>query len=183
MSTNHYVVNKDFLAALVERRKLIQDYEAENKEPPMVSNYIAKCIFDICTHLSYKPNFIGYSYRQEMVGDALENCLRVVNNFDPEKSSNPFAYFTQIAYYAFLRRIETEKKQSYIRGKLLDELPLEELINMDDCDGNPGEFIEQMRQNYYYDTAEYEAKKAKKKTEKEALELFMEPDEQPLIEV
>jgi hypothetical protein len=174
---NHYVVNKDFLAAIIERKKIV-DAMAEGEEKPVLSNYLAKCIFDICNHLSYKPNFIGYSYRQEMIGDALENCLRVVDNFDPEKSSNPFAYFTQIAYFAFLRRIETEKKQSYIRGKLLDELPLDELMDLEDFDGQPLDFVEQMRQNYYYDTAEYEAKKEKKKAEKDAkLEAFMNAEE------
>jgi hypothetical protein len=174
---NHYVVNKDFLAAIIERKKIV-DAMAEGEEKPVLSNYLAKCIFDICNHLSYKPNFIGYSYRQEMIGDALENCLRVVDNFDPEKSSNPFAYFTQIAYFAFLRRIETEKKQSYIRGKLLDELPLDELMDLEDFDGQPLDFVEQMRQNYYYDTAEYEAKKEKKKAEKAAkLEAFMNAEE------
>lgn len=174
---NHYVVNKDFLAAIIERKKIV-DAMAEGEEKPVLSNYLAKCIFDICNHLSYKPNFIGYSYRQEMIGDALENCLRVVDNFDPAKSSNPFAYFTQIAYFAFLRRIETEKKQSYIRGKLLDELPLDELMDLEDFDGQPLDFVEQMRQNYYYDTAEYEAKKEKKKAEKDAkLEAFMNAEE------
>ena len=66
-------------------------------------------VFKIANGLSYRPNFINYTYRQEMISDGIENCLQYIHNFDPEKSKNPFAYFTQIIYYAFIRRIQKEK--------------------------------------------------------------------------
>ena len=86
--------------------------------PPKVSDYMGECFYKIATHLSYRPNFINYTYREEMVGDGIENCIRYAKNFNPEKSKNPFAYFTQIIYYAFLRRIAKEKKQTTIRKRL-----------------------------------------------------------------
>src|SRR6056300_988739 len=121
----HYVNNKEFLAAMIERRGQIKEAEERGEEKPRVSNYIGECIYKIATHLSYKPNFINYSYREEMISDGIENCLQYLDNFNPDKSSNPFAYFTQIIYYAFLRRITKEKKQTYIKGKMIQELPME----------------------------------------------------------
>lgn len=108
----HYVNNKDFYDALiVYKNKMIENPDTK------VPDYIGKCIMAICTKLSTKPNFSGYSYRDEMVADGIENCIAAVNGFDPEKSSNPFAYFTQIAWNAFIRRITKEKKQQYIKHK------------------------------------------------------------------
>ena len=101
----HYVDNKVFLQAMVEWKKECR----EKGEQVPVTNYIGECFYKIATHLSYRPNFINYTYRDEMISDGIENCLQYVNNFDPEKSKNPFAYFTQIIYYAFLRRIQKEK--------------------------------------------------------------------------
>jgi hypothetical protein len=96
-----------------------KELAAERKIPP-VTDYIGKCFLDIANHLSYRPNFINYPYREEMIGDAIENCLMYASNFDPNKSKNPFSYFTQIIYFAFLRRIAKEKKQMYIRYKMLE---------------------------------------------------------------
>lgn len=174
MSNKHYVINKDFQAAMVERRLIVNKCKEEDKETPQISNYIAKCILDICNHLSYKPNFIGYSYRDEMVADAIENCFRVVDNFDSDNYKNPFAYFTQIAYFAFLRRIESEKKQAYIKGAMLADLPMDELMGLEDYDGTPLPFIEEMRQKYYFDTKDWEDKRKAKKKTKVNLEVFME---------
>ena len=117
----HYVDNKEFLKAMVERRELIEKAEAEGNPKPQVSNYIGECILKIATHLSYKPNFINYSYREEMISDGIENCLQYLDNFNPEKSKNPFAYFTQIIYYAFLRRIQKEKKYLYTKYKATED--------------------------------------------------------------
>ena len=104
----YYVDNKKFLEAMVEFRESVQKAQ-ENDEPrPIVPMYIAECIMKIATHLSYKPNFVNYSFRDEMISDGIENSLQYIDNFNPEKSSNPFAYFTQIIYYAFLRRIQKE---------------------------------------------------------------------------
>jgi hypothetical protein len=113
----NYVNNKDLLAALVEYQKKCKEAEDSGEDPPRVPNYVGECIFQIATRLATKPNFSGYSYKEDMISDGIENCLQYINNFDPEKSSNPFAYFTQIIWYAFLRRIQKEKKQMYIRFK------------------------------------------------------------------
>lgn len=108
----HYVNNRDFYEAIVVYKNKL----SENPET-RVSDYIGQCIVAICTKLSTKPNFIGYSYRDEMIADGIENCIDAVNGFNPEKSTNPFAYFTQIAWNAFIRRITKEKKQQYIKHK------------------------------------------------------------------
>lgn len=104
----HYVNNKDFYNALVEYKK-----NPDGKIP----DYIGVCIMQICNKLSTKYNFAGYTYRDEMVDDAIENCVKAIPGFDPEKSNNPFAYFTRTAWNAFIRRIGTEKKETYVKHK------------------------------------------------------------------
>ena len=99
----HYVDNKKFLEAMAAWRESCQDAENEGEEPPPLTNYIGECFLKIATHLSYRPNFINYSYRDEMISDGIQNCLQYAHNFNPEKSKIPFSYFTQIIYYAFLR--------------------------------------------------------------------------------
>ncbi len=116
----HYVDNELFLEAMVAWKVTVADAEAAGDPKPGVTEYIGKCFLDIAQHLSYRPNFIGYSYREEMVSDGIENCLMYCSNFDPAKSSNPFSYFTQIIYYAFLRRIQKEKKQQYIKFRCFE---------------------------------------------------------------
>ncbi len=116
----HYVDNEEFLVAMVAWKVTVAEAEAAGDPKPGVTEYIGKCFLDIATHLSYRPNFIGYSYREEMISDGIENCLMYCSNFDPEKSSNPFSYFTQIIYYAFLRRIQKEKKQQYIKFRCIE---------------------------------------------------------------
>ena len=106
----HYVDNVKFNKEMIEWKKLIQESEDCDEKRPPVTNYIAECFLKIAEHLSYRPNFMNYPYREDMVGDGIENCLLYAHNFDPSKSNNPFSYFTQIIYYAFLRRIEKEKK-------------------------------------------------------------------------
>ena len=113
----YYVDNKQFLAAMIEFRDSVLAAEAAGEERPKVPYYVADCIMKIATHLSYKPNFINYTFREEMISDGIENCLQYIDNFNPEKSKNPFAYFTQITYYAFLRRIQKEKKYLYTKYK------------------------------------------------------------------
>ena len=113
----NYVNNKDLLAALIEyKRKCVEAEECGDKNP-QVPDYIGKCIMLIAQRLATRPNFSGYMYKEEMVSDGIENCLQYIHNFNPEKSQNPFAYFTQIIWYAFLRRISKEKKQMYIKFK------------------------------------------------------------------
>ena len=117
----HYVDNKKFLVAMVEFKEKCRVAKENEKEQPPVSNYIGECFLKIATHLSYRPNFINYTYRDDMMSDGIENCLQYVKNFNPEKSKNPFAYFTQIIYYAFLRRITKEKKQSHVKNKMIEK--------------------------------------------------------------
>ena len=115
----HYVNNKEFTAAIAEHNRAVKEAVAKGEEPPRVTEYIGECIYKIATRLSTKPNFINYSYRDEMICDGIENCLQYLNNFNPEKSQNAFAYITQIIYYAFLRRIQKEKKQAAIKHKAI----------------------------------------------------------------
>ena len=130
----HYVNNKEFLEAIIERKELIAEAEAADEPTPQISNYLGECILKIANHLSYRPNFINYTYKEEMISDGIENCLQYISNFNPEKSSNPFAYFTQIIYFAFIRRITKEKKQSKIKDRLLKRSNIEEMIAVQDHD-------------------------------------------------
>ncbi len=103
---------------------------------PKVPNYVGECFLKIATHLSYKPNFVNYMFREDMICDGIENSLQYIHNFDPEKSTNPFAYFTQIIYYAFLRRIQREKKQLEIKNKILERSGYDEVLHMDSHTGD-----------------------------------------------
>lgn len=174
----HYVNNKEFLAAIIEYRGKVKDAEEEGKPKPRVSNYIGECILKIATHLSYKPNFIGYSYREEMISDGIENCLQYIDNFDPSKSSNPFAYFTQIIYYAFIRRISKEKKQSYVKHQLVRDLPFDAFDTLEGDDTQYSHaFLEFLQQNNAYDDSFMVLKEKKKKAAKASelpLDKFME---------
>lgn len=130
-SDNHYVDNKKLYTEMIKYINSYNEAKAEGREPPRASNYIGECIWMIANRLSTNRNFIGYTYREEMIGDAIENCLRYLHNFDPDKSKNPFAYFTQIMYYAFLRRIDKEKKQSYIKYKTMENsIAMNTLVEM-----------------------------------------------------
>ena len=122
--TEHYVDNKQFLQAMIEYRKVCVEAEQNNQEIPPVTNYIGECFLKIANHLSYRPNFINYTYKEEMISDGIENCLQYVKNFNPDKSNNPFAYFTQIIYYAFLRRIQKEKKHLFVKFKMTEQTNL-----------------------------------------------------------
>ena len=126
--TIHYVDNKKFLEAIIERKQSVREAEELGETKPQVSNYLGECILKIANHLSYRPNFINYTYRDEMISDGIENSLMYIDNFDPEKSRNPFAYFTQIIYFAFVRRITKEKKQQKIKDKLLKTSNISDLI-------------------------------------------------------
>ena len=124
----HYVDNKKFLAAIVERKEQIKEAEGVGDPKPQITNYLGECILKISNHLSYRPNFINYTYKEEMISDGIENSLQYIDNFDPEKSKNPFAYFTQIIYYAFIRRIAKEKKQQKIKERILLRSNIQDMI-------------------------------------------------------
>ena len=132
----HYVNNKEFLEAMTVYKKEVKKALKAKKDKPLVTDYIGSCFLKIANHLSYRPNFINYTFRDDMVSDGIENCLQYLDNFDPAKSSNPFAYFTQIIYYAFIRRIQKEKKQTTIKHKLIMD------SNYDDSALQPGDDAE-----------------------------------------
>ena len=138
----HYVDNKKFLIAMTEYRELRIKAEEEGKKRPQVTNYIGECYLKIANHLSYRPNFINYTYRDDMISDGIENCLQYMDNFDPEKSKNPFAYFTQIIYYAFIRRIQKEKKQQQVKQKMIANFGAEQM--MDQLEGDDTVYQSQM---------------------------------------
>ena len=138
----HYVDNAKFLEAMKEWKDQCKDAEASGDEKPRISNYIGECFLKIANGLSYRPNFINYSYRQEMISDGIENCLQYIHNFNPEKSKNPFAYFTQIIYYAFIRRIQKEKKQIQIKSKLIANTGVENM--MDQLQGDDAQYQSQL---------------------------------------
>ena len=125
----HYVDNKKFLEAMIEYRNKCIKAEEKNRKKPDVTNYIGECFLKIANHLSYRPNFINYTYRDDMISDGIENCLQYMSNFNPEKSNNPFAYFTQIIYYAFIRRIQKEKKQMQVKSKLIQNAGVENMMD------------------------------------------------------
>ena len=119
VQSEHYVNNKEFLEALIVFKDKCAVAKEKGEQRPQISNYIGGCFLKIATHLSYKPNFVNYMFREDMICDGIENCVQYIENFNPEKSKNPFAYFTQIIYYAFLRRIQKEKRQLEIKNKIL----------------------------------------------------------------
>jgi DNA-directed RNA polymerase specialized sigma subunit len=119
--SEHYVNNKEFLAALIKYREDIEIAQIQGKPKPRITNYLGECFLKIATHLSFKPNFVNYMFKDDMICDGIENCVQYIHNFDPQKSQNPFAYFTQIIHYAFLRRIQKEKKQLEIKNKILEK--------------------------------------------------------------
>ena len=170
----HYVDNKLFLSAMIEWKDKCKIAESNGEITPPVTNYIGECFYKIANHLSFRPNFINYTYRDEMISDGIENCLQYVKNFNPDKSNNPFAYFTQIIYYAFLRRIAKEKKQSHVKNKIIEKANVEFFTTMPSDERiysmqgfDPNAFL-----------PEEDVYKPKKKTvkKKKGLEEFMETD-------
>ena len=129
--SEHYVNNKEFLLALVDFKAECKVAEENGEPKPRINNYIGECFLKIATHLSYKPNFVNYMFREDMICDGIENCVQYIGNFDPSKSSNPFAYFTQIIYYAFLRRISKEKRQLEIKNKIITKSGYDQLFHSD----------------------------------------------------
>lgn len=172
LKANHYIDNAAFLAALIEHRNAVLIAKESDTILPPISNYLGDCFIKIARHLSYKSNFINYSYKDEMISDAIENCLAVVNNFDPAKSKNPFAYFTQITYFAFIRRIQREKKQLQTKYRYIDQLDINELITQEQDAGDfNNQFLDYLKtqlDGYDYEKVVSPATKAAiKKKEKE----------------
>ena len=157
----HYVNNKEFTAAVAEFNASVKLAEAEGKTPPQMSNYIGECIYKIATRLSTRPNFINYTYRDEMICDGIENCIQYIKNFNVEKSNNAFAYITQICYYAFLRRIQKEKKQVYIKQQVISDITQETMDSIDgDTTGMVNTNVEWMQDNMNH--VDYQPRKTKR---------------------
>jgi len=144
-NTAHYVDNKEFFAAMCEWKDQMIESESAGEPRPQCSRYIGECFVKICNHLAYKANFVNYSYRDEMVLDGIEQCLRYAHNFNPVKSKNAFAYFTQIAYYAFVRRIKKETKQDTTKLKYLSSMDLHELLNDIEGESSSNDFLQWVR--------------------------------------
>ena len=146
----HYVDNEQFLESMIKYQSELKQAKENSTELPQCPEYIGECFLKIANRLAFRPNFINYAFRDEMVSDGIENCIQYMNNFNPEKSSNPFAYFTQIIYYAFVRRIQKEKKQLYIKYKTMDsQAAMSENIEISQHD---------KEQNYSYETMTHDQK-------------------------
>jgi len=148
-ATQHYVDNKQFLAAMIIHKEKVNKAIENNGKKPDVTNYIGECFLKIANHLSYRPNFINYTFRDDMISDGIENCLQYLKNFNPDKSNNPFAYFTQIIYYAFIRRIQKEKKQTNIKYKMIEQGGIDEfsVLPGDTNNDYKNQFLEFLRKN------------------------------------
>lgn len=142
----HYVNNADFSQAVVDYVTAVNEARDNNKELPIVTDYIASCFLKIAEGLSHKSNFSRYTYREEMVMDAVENCLKAINNYNLETATrtgkpNAFAYFTQISWFAFLRRIAKEKRQQDVKLKYLEKSGIEQFVDLDLADEAAGAVI------------------------------------------
>ena len=183
----HYVNNKEFSEAVFNYAVEAQGARKANKEIPKVTDYIAKCFIRIAEGLSHRPNFVRYTYREEMVMDAVENCLRAIGNYNIETATrtgkpNAFSYFTQICYFAFIRRITKEKKQQDIKFRFIEKMGIEDFVQMgmdNDTANETMAYVDTLRQRIstvrQKDTAIKEFAKKEKQSKKEAdkLELFM----------
>lgn len=183
----HYVNNRDFSEAVMDYAISVRKANQKNQTIPTVTDYIAKCFIRIAEGLSHRPNFVRYTYREEMVMDAVENCLRAINNYNIETATrtgkpNAFSYFTQICYFAFIRRITKEKKQQDIKFKFIEKMGIEDFVQMgmdNDTANETMAYVDTLRQRIstvrQKDTILKEFAKEEKKKEKDAkkLELFM----------
>ena len=177
----HYVDNQKFYQEIIEHKRKVAEARERGLEDPKLSNYIGECIWKIATKLSTKPCFLNYSYREEMISDVIENCILYFNDYDPTKGSNPFAYFTQVIYFAFLRRINKEERNRYIIYKNFQETVINNghaghLIDGDDNHvmsvnlyDNINEFMERFEKKEA-------VKKEKRKIAKEGLIKFYEEE-------
>lgn len=175
----NYVNNADFYQAMKEYKTLCKLAEERGDEKPQITNYIGECIYQIAHRLSQKPNFINYTYREEMIGDGMENAVKCASNFDPDKSNNPFAYFTQVIYFAFLRRIEKEKKQMYIKHKVMENNMLtDQMVTRENGDSTGSAEYVDLDNDYIANFVEgYEAKMEEKREAARARNMKVESDQ------
>ena len=181
--TVHYVDNAKFLEEMIEYKRQYHISKSNDEELPIISEYLGSVFLKIAQRLSFRPNFINYAFKNDMISDGIENCLHYIHNFNPDKSSNPFAYFTQIIYYAFIRRIQKEKKQLYIKYKSMQNYEISpeyvEYMNYDEdfkttTDFKNSDFrvvVDEFVDNF--EKAKKKKAEVKKKVEPTTLELFM----------
>ena len=178
----HYVDNAVFLEAMIEYKKQYHISKENDEELPIISEYLGSVFLKIAQRLSFRPNFINYAFKDDMISDGIENCLHYIHNFNPEKSTNPFAYFTQIIYYAFIRRIQKEKKQLYIKYKSMQNYQImPEYMDIDRSNDVPNPVGDYNNSDFkvtvdnFVEAFEQSKKKkiVKKKVEPSNLELFM----------
>ena len=176
----HYVDNSEFLEAMIVYKKEYDDAIKNEKPLPIISEYLGSVFLKIAQRLSFRPNFMNYAFKNDMISDGIENCLHYIHNFNPEKSNNPFAYFTQIIYYAFIRRIQKEKKQLYIKYKSMQNYEIvPEYMDQENSNNNfisisdyKNSDFKVMVDDFVDNFEKSKKKKAVKKTESK-LELFM----------
>ena len=183
MANAHYVDNKKLYQSIVEYRKICKEKDEVGEIRPPIPTYIGHCMLMIANRLATKPNFANYSYKDEMISDGIENCVCYFDNYNPDRYDNPFAYFTQIIYFAFLRRIQKEKKQLYIKHKSLENsVIMNELVEqgefekdddfvpvyIDFDNDNTNDFIRSFEDNL----------NKKRKKRKKGLEKFIDDEEQ-----
>lgn len=177
----HYVNNQKFYEEIVLYKKKAEEYKQKGLEPPRLPEYIGECIFKIATKLSNKPCFVNYSYKDEMISDGIENCIMYFKDFDPTKTQNPFAYFTQVIYYAFLRRINKEEKNRYIIYKNFQETIINNghtglLMDLEDNHAVPNQLYDNINDFMGRFEKKEEAKKQKRKEVKQGLTKFCEEE-------
>ena len=175
----HYVDNQKFLEEMIVYKGKCKDAKNKGEPAPQISEYVGECFMKIAQRLSFRPNFINYAFREDMISDGIENCVQYIRNFDPEKSKNPFAYFTQIIYFAFIRRIQKEKKQLYIKYKTMESSPsLSENVEVSANDSDKGYNQETMtadqKVNMYDFIKNFEDAKKAKSTKKEPVKTKLE---------
>ena len=176
----HYIDNSVFLEVMKEYHALVVEAQEKGEPRPLIPDYVGECFMKIAQRLSFRPNFINYAFREDMISDGIENCVQYIHNFNPARSDNPFAYFTQIIYYAFIRRIEKEKKQLYIKYKTMDlHGSLDENVTLSKHDAEShgaAPMTADQKVNMYDFIATFESKKKKRKVAKKSkttLEYFM----------
>lgn len=177
LMATHYVNNAQMLEHIKDYREKLLAARADSTETPRIPEYLGECVMKIATGLSRKSNFINYSYKDDMILDGIENCIQCMHSFDPEKSSNPFSYFTQVIYFAFLRRIAKEKKQSYIKGKLIQDMAFDsfDLQGHDDDADFKNAYTAFIQANSNFDDSFIKNKEKKKKEKLEqSLEIFID---------
>ena len=184
----HYVNNKEFSQAVMDYAVECRDAKANDTTVPKVTDYIARCFIKIAEGLSHRPNFVRYTYREEMVMDAVENCLRAIGNYNIETATrtgkpNAFSYFTQICYFAFIRRITKEKRQQDIKFKFIEKMGIDDFVAMGMDEAGAEEtaaYVDTLRQRISQVRQKDKAIKqfAKEEKKKEKLELFYEKTKQ-----